>query len=98
MMIDSTCGMVDSNPEGWTSKELSPGVKRVWAEWDALAEDLSLSEDELIVALFRAVSDHADEMSVAELAEFQNDAAGLLYHFRKELAAPSAAGVKYKYR
>lgn len=90
-MIDSMCGMVDSNPQGWTSKELSPGVKRVWAEWDALADDLSLSEDELIVALFQSVFDHANEMTVAELTEFQNDACGLLYHFRKEPAA-SVAG------
>ena len=79
--------MANSNPQGWKKKELSAGVKRVWAEWDALAEDVSLSEDELIVALFQSVFDHADEMSLAELADFQNNAAALLNDFENELSA-----------
>ena len=79
--------MANSNPQGWIQKELSPGVKRVWAEWDALAEDVSLSEDNLIVALFQSVFDHADEMSLAELADFQKNAAALLNDFENELSA-----------
>ena len=78
--------MANSNRQGWTQKELSPGVKRVWAEWDELAEDVSLSEDELIVPLFQSVFDHADEMSLAELADFQNNAAALLKDFENELS------------
>ena len=79
--------MANSNPQGWIQKELSPGVKRVWAEWDALAEDVSLSEDDLIVALFQSVFDHADEMSLTELADFQKNAAALLNDFENELSA-----------
>ena len=79
--------MANSNPQGWTKKELSPGVKRVWAEWDALADDVSLSEDELVVALFQSFFDHADEMSLTELTDFQNNAAALLNDFEKELSA-----------
>ena len=78
--------MGNSNPQG-IKKELSPGVKRVWAEWDALAEDVSLSEDELMIALFQSVLAHADEMSQAELADFHNNAAALLNDFEDELSA-----------
>ena len=79
--------MGNSKSQGWTRERLSPGVKRVWAEWDTLADDVSLSEDELIVALFQSVFDHADEMSLAELADFQNNAAALLNDFENELSA-----------
>jgi len=75
--------MANNNPQGSIKKTLSPGVKRVWAEWDALADDVSLSEDELIVALFQSVFDHAGEMSLAELIDFQNDAAALMNDFRR---------------
>ena len=79
--------MANSNSQRSKTKELSPGVKRVWAEWDALAADVSLSEDELMVALFQSVFDHADEMSLAELADFRNNAAALLNDFENELSA-----------
>ena len=43
--------------------------------------------DELIVALFQLFFDHADEMSLAERVDFQNNAAALLNHFENELSA-----------